>query len=93
VNDEPGVAPVADIAREILRYLDHNPEAKDTLDGIAQWWLRRKQDKPVLGDVEGAVSWLCSRGLLLETCRPGVPPYYRLNPQQLEAISKILKGT
>jgi hypothetical protein len=93
VTDEPGAAAVPDIAREILRYLDHHPEAKDTLDGIAQWWLRREQGTPVLGDVEGAVSWLCSRGLLLETRRPGVPPYYRLNPQQREATSKILRGT
>jgi hypothetical protein len=91
VNDEPGAATVPDIAREVLRYLDHNPEAKDTLDGIAQWWLRWEQDKLVLVDVEQAVSWLCSQGLLIETCRPGVPPYYQLNSQQREAISKILK--
>lgn len=28
-----------DVQREILSYLMRHPEAKDTLEGITQWWL------------------------------------------------------
>ena len=30
-----------DVAKKILEYLRHHPEAKDTLDGVAQWWLKK----------------------------------------------------
>jgi hypothetical protein len=93
VSEEPSTAEAQDIAREILRYLEHYPEAKDTIDGINQWWLRREGSKRLRRDVEQAVALLLSQGLILETRRPGVPPFYQLNPQQRAAISKILKGS
>jgi hypothetical protein len=93
VNEEPEGITAREIAREILRYLDRYPEAKDTLDGIAQWWLRREPSAQVLQDVERAVIWMLGQGFLLETSRPGVSPYYWLNPQRRETIAKFLKGT
>jgi hypothetical protein len=93
VNEEPEGIAVREIVREILRYLDHYPEAKDTLNGIAQWWLRREPSAQVLQDVERAVIWMLGQGFLLETRRPGISPYYWLNPQRRETIAKFLKGT
>jgi len=92
VNEGPEGAAAREIVREILRYLERYPEATDTLAGIAQWWLRREGSERVHGDVERAVAWLCAQGFLLETRRPGVPPYYRCNPQQREVIAKLLRG-
>jgi hypothetical protein len=92
VNEEPEGTAVREIAREILRYLDLYPEAKDTLDGIAQWWLRREPSAQALQDIERAVIWMLGQGVLLENRRPGVPPYYRLHPQQRETIAKFLKS-
>ena len=92
MNKEPEGIAARKIAREILRYLDLNPEAKDTLDGIAQWWLRRAPSAQVLQDVERAVIWMLGQGVLLESRRPGMPPYYRLHPQPRETITKFLKG-
>jgi hypothetical protein len=83
---------VGSIAREIVRYLVCHPEAKDTLDGIVQWWLRQEGRAHWRRDVKRALALLCSHGLLLETRRPGVPPYYQLNPQQRKAIVKLLDG-
>jgi hypothetical protein len=34
---------VAQLARELSRYLETHPEASDTLDGIARWWLARQR--------------------------------------------------
>jgi hypothetical protein len=93
VSEEPATGEARDIAREILRYLEHYPEAKDTIDGIAQWWLRREGSERLRRGVERAVSLLLSQGLILETRRPGVPPYYQRNSQQCKAISKLLKGS
>jgi hypothetical protein len=93
VNEEPEAAAIRAIAREILGYLERYPEATDTIEGIAQWWLRREGNERVLWDVEQAVAWLCAQGFVLETHRPGVPPYYRRNAQQREAIAKLLQGS
>ena len=92
MSEEPETAEAWDIAHEILRYLEQYPEAKDTADGIAQWWLGREGSERSHRDVERAVSWLCSQGLILETRRKGVPPYYQRNSQQRAAISKIFRG-
>ena len=93
MSEEPETAEAWDVARQILRYLEQYPEAKDTADGIAQWWLRREGSERSRRDVERAVTWLCSQGLSLETRRLGVPPYYQRNPQQREAIAELLKGS
>ena len=67
------------IAREILSYLSARPDAKDTLDGIVQWWMReRKSDqhatlvKEVLGD-------LVTQGLIEKIRIEGQSPYYRVH--------------
>jgi hypothetical protein len=89
-EDNRSAAKAWEIARAILRYLETHPEAKDTLEGIAQWWLWLELPEQRLEDVERAVAVLASKGLILEARREGVPPYYRLNPKQHGAIARIL---
>src|SRR5712692_10352631 len=79
MTEELSTANVWGIAREILRYLECHPDAKDTVDGIVQWWLRQQGSACWRRDVERALALLCSHSLILETRRPGVPPYYQLN--------------
>src|SRR5438132_14207439 len=93
MNEEPYTAADREPARAILRYLETHPEAKDTVEGIAQWWLLHEWHEPLRVHVERAVSWLCSQGLILEIRRPGVPPYYQRHPQQREAITEFLQGS
>ena len=81
-----------EIARAILRYLREHPEAKDTLDGIAQWWLVREWTERRRIEIEGAISFLLSEGLILQTSRTGLPPYYQLNEEKTAEIWKILKN-
>lgn len=92
MNEDPYTAVDRALARAILRYLEAHPEAKDTIEGIAQWWLLREWHEPLCGHVKRAVSWLLSQGLILEIRRPGVPPYYQRHPQQREAITRFLAG-
>jgi len=78
-----------DIARAILRYLGTHPEAKDTMDGIAEWWLERKRSERRA--VERAVALLLSHGAILETRRRELPPYYQANPQAPPAAAALLE--
>lgn len=68
-----------EVARAILNYFYEHPDAKDTLEGIAQWWLAREGIEREIEEVERGVSILLDQGLVVEVRRDGLMPYYRLN--------------
>jgi len=78
------------IAREILRYLATHPNAKDTLDGVAEWWLEQKRVER--GLVERALALLVSHGAILETRRRGLPPYYQADPNAPPDVAAHFNG-
>lgn len=63
----------------MLSYLQEHPDAKDTLEGIAQWWLLRQCSERKLAEVKRGVSVLLAQGLIVEIRRGGLSPYYCLN--------------
>jgi len=75
-----------------LHYLQVHPDAKDTLEGIAQWWLLKEWTERKFQQIEASISQLVSRGLLVERRREGLAPYYWLNRAKQDEISKILGG-
>ena len=68
-----------EIARAVLRYLEAHPDAKDTVQGIAQWWILRECAERKMSEVEKGVAVLLARGLIVEIRREGLPSYYGLN--------------
>jgi hypothetical protein len=80
------------IALRILAYLEEHPQAKDTSEGISQWWLAGEGDKPRSAELEGALSDLLSKKLIISTEGKGLPRCYAVNPAKLEEISKILRA-
>jgi hypothetical protein len=82
-----------EIDRAILQYLQVHPDAKDTLEGIAQWWLLREWTEQQFHHIEASISHLVSKGLVVERRREGLPPYYRLNHTKQDEISRILNST
>jgi hypothetical protein len=52
------------VIRAILRHLIAHPEAKDTLDGIALWWMSDCEVEPSAVAVREAVQWLVARGVM-----------------------------
>jgi hypothetical protein len=80
-----------EIALQILEYLKDHPQAKDTIEGISQWWLRLGEAKHRLADVEAALACLLSRDLIVSTQLKGSPQFYAVNAEKLKEISRILK--
>ena len=89
MSEKPYTPEERKTARAILRYLVKHPDAKDTLRGIDEWWLGGEKSKRV--NVERAVSLLRSRGVIVESRRKGLPPYYQLHPKRRAAALKILR--
>jgi len=59
INDE-------EVAQSILAYLAEHPQAMDTVEGIAQWWIMRQQIRVTATTVARVLRQLAERGLLEE---------------------------
>lgn len=61
---------VARIAQEIKAYLDANPQAAETLDGIVHWWLLRQRFEDAWNQVERALDYLSEEGFVTKGAQP-----------------------
>ena len=52
------------LARMILDYLAEHPQAMDTVEGIAEWWVRRQEVRSIVGSVTRIVHRLTEEGIL-----------------------------
>lgn len=80
------------IAQRILSYLMNRPEAKDTLEGIAQWWLEREYIEESVDRVSRELSLLCSQGLVVQEKGVGMSPYYKLNGDPKKIMRNIFES-
>jgi hypothetical protein len=53
-----------EVANVVARYLLAHPDASDTLDGIARWWLSRQRQDDASELVQAALELLIDRGLV-----------------------------
>mgnify|MGYP006075701407 CR=1 FL=1 len=58
----PAVKGVESVARDLSMYFFNNPEAGDTLEGIADWWVARQRRSNVAGVVRSALEHLVDEG-------------------------------
>lgn len=49
---------------EILEYLTRHPQAQDTVEGIAEWWILEQQAHASAAKVKAALDRLVARGLV-----------------------------
>ena len=77
------------IGNEILAYLVDHPNARDTLEGIAEWWLLEQQIKFQTARVKDALSDLVARGLILEKKGSNSHIHYRVNQSKYEEIQEL----
>lgn len=65
VSDQP--QSVDELARDIAAYLREHPEAADSVDGIAQWWLQRQRYRIAVDRVKEALHRLEEQGQVERT--------------------------
>jgi hypothetical protein len=75
---------------DILNYLIGHPEARDTVEGIAQWWLLEQNIKEQLSQVQAVLDDLVAMGLILEQEGSDLRPNYRINSSRVDEIKKLL---
>lgn len=75
---------------KILRYLDRNPDAQDTVEGITQWWLLEQQLIEEISAVQAALDELVADELVKLRWQHGVGPQYSVDRTKRARISDLL---
>ena len=76
-----------ELTNKIMNYLHRNPEACDTLEGIAGWWLRFERMEQGVDEVMVALDTLVKKGLLERQDIHGGETCYRLSNKNREALN------
>lgn len=85
--------PVRQLSSLILRYLLRHPQARDSVEGIAQWWLLAQRVEDEVENVKEALDLLIREGLVeVEGAGGASSPrrIYRLNLRNRKAIESFL---
>ncbi|MDN3515622.1 MAG: hypothetical protein NG747_14650 [Candidatus Brocadia sp.] len=81
------------IMQEILAYLSEHPDAEDTLEGVAEWWLLKQKVRHKSREVKESLTKLVAQGLILEHKGKDSHTYYRINRSKYEEIKAIQQKT
>jgi len=86
---KPGIQ---DLSSHILRYLLKHPEARDSIEGIAEWWVLLQRIEDEVDNVKEALDLLIQQGLVEVEEGSGASGrrIYRLNLKKREAIARLL---
>ena len=79
------------IEKEILSYLAEHQDARDTVEGIVEWWLLEQEIKRRTTQVQEALAKLVARGLVLEQKGKDTRVLYCLNKRKLKKVRAFLK--
>jgi len=80
-------------AREILDYFLRNPQAADSLEGVARWRLLEGTIQRGVEEISQALGWLVAQGFLTEEPVTGSGPLFSLNHERTpEAERFATKG-
>ncbi len=79
-----------DMAKMILSYLIKNPEAKDTIQGIAKWWLLNEKIDQTLNNILNAMNFLTIQNLVYEQNYSNDCISYQINEEQIDRIKELI---
>jgi len=78
------------MVREIMSYWLERPDAKDTIEGIEKWWLRKNVPQRRKIDVQRALDYLTAKGWLIKREIGGSIDLYGINPNRSDEIKEFL---
>ena len=82
---------VSPVMNEILGYLVQHPDAKDTMDGIARWWLPPNDQGWKREQVQSAIDELVACGWITRRETTASQVVYGLEKQHLLTITNVLR--
>ena len=71
VPETPPSDDIVKLADEISNYLQAHPDASDTLEGVITWWLTRQRFLQATAEVQCALEYLESHGVVKKMRTPG----------------------
>jgi hypothetical protein len=74
------------LQKDILRYLVRHPDAKDTVDGIMQWWLSGAYLGLREDELTAALDELARKGWLTVATHGASATVYGLNRPRLDEV-------
>ena len=80
----------SELARDILAYLIEHPNAQDTLDGIAHWWIPEERIKSQIANTKRAIAELVAQKFIFELQGKDSKTHYRLNQCKIKEIKDFL---
>ena len=80
------------LAKQILKYFLRNPQAADTLEGVAQWRLLDERVHQRVEDISQTLQWLVAKGYLKETTRVGSRTMFQLEQENQINVQKFIEG-
>lgn len=81
-----------DSARDILRYFLRNPQASDSLEGVAKWRLVEEDVHRTVQTTRCALQLLVDRGYLLERRSAVAGEAFALNLQKRREAERFANG-
>jgi hypothetical protein len=79
------------IAAEILAYLLKHPQAQDTLEGIAHWWMLEQKIEESTSMIKKALAGLVAGGWVQTTLSSDGHLHYRINSKKAVEISSLIE--
>lgn len=62
-NKRRGVG-IENIAKDLSEHFFNNPEAGDTIEGIADWWVARQRRSNAVSQIQKALEYLIEEGVV-----------------------------
>jgi DNA-binding transcriptional ArsR family regulator len=81
---------VLKLEQSILNYLVMQPSAKDTFQGIAEWWIMKEQIDQSVDRISKALEKLVAEGFIVVKEFRDQERYYQLNDEKLPEIKKMI---
>jgi hypothetical protein len=81
----------AQVALDILAYLNEHTAAQDTLEGIVGWWLAEQEIKRQTHIVTEALDELVMGKLIIERRSKDMRSHYRINRRKIREIRSLLE--
>lgn len=72
----------SEVSRQILGYLQEQPQASDTLEGVAKWWMIRHQVSESLVLIGRALTHLVAAGSIVRRESADGRVHYSLPPRE-----------